>query len=97
MKIESFHREMIVYDVHSHFMGNTKMRTVGVWTVRIISIDLEKQIVVASWNGNEPRHYHKRSWSKWRFKRPVLITNSCGQSRLATREELKELKEKKRT
>lgn len=92
MKLEKMQPGQVVYDVHSHKMGNTTINTVGVWSVKIISINLEKQTVQASWNSNAERTYYHNSWSKWRGKKPVLIKVGWAH-RLATREELKALKE----
>jgi len=94
MKIENLKPGMTVYDVRSHKMGNTTLRSMGVWSVKIISIDLEKQSVECSWNGNAPRKVYRNTWSKWKAKQPLLINSSFGRQRLATREEIKAHKEK---
>ena len=78
----------IVYDVQKQRMGNTTMPTVSVYEVRIISVDAEKQTVVASWNNNRPQTYTFSRWSKWRVKRPALITGMCGSKRIAKRGEV---------
>ena len=79
---------MIVYDVHSYRMGNTSLRSVGVWDVQIVSVDVTREVVTASWNGNPPKDFYRSSWSKWRLKKPKLIdTGFCGQQRLAKRGE----------
>lgn len=92
MKIENLKPGQTVYDAHRHTMGNTTMRTMGVWDVRIISVDLEKGIVEYSWNGNEPRKYYGRT-VKWRANKPVLVGTIS--KRLATRAEIKAIKEAK--
>lgn len=84
MKIEDLKPGMTVYDVGTYGMGNTVLRSVGVWPVRIIEVDMATRSVLASWNMNEPKRY-KREIRRWRLKEPVLITNCMGQSRLATR------------
>lgn len=91
MKIEKLSPGMVVYDVHSYRMGNTTMRSMGVWRVRIASVDLDKQTCIASWNGNEPKKFWHRDISKWRKEEPVMITGAFGKQRLATREEKKAL------
>lgn len=85
---------MKVYDVDKMGQRNTAMRTVGVWPVEIISVDAEKGTVVAKWNGNDPKTYSSSDFKKWRLKEPVLVKVSWCSYRLATREELKALKEK---
>lgn len=81
----------MLYDVHRHKMGNTTMSTVGVWTVRIIEV--HERHIVASWNGNPATLMHEGEIKKLRTSKPVLITAGMGRKRLATRAELKEMKE----
>lgn len=88
MKLEKLKPGMVVWDCHSHRMGNTTLKSLGTWTVRIISVDLERRFVEASWNGNPPRKFY-RDWSKWRLEKPILVKNSIGQYRRETLEERK--------
>lgn len=89
MKLEKLTPGMIVFDVGSHRMGNTALRTVAVWKVKIVSVDLEKRTVMASRNFNAPMRFYEQSWRKWQLKEPLLIKGSFGQQRLATRAEIK--------
>ena len=89
MKFEKLQPGMIVYDVRRHKMGNTTLSTVGVWTVRVLTVEAENRRVVASWNGNTPRIFYERDVRKWREKRPMLVKTMAGGQRLATREEQK--------
>ena len=91
MKIDKLKPGMIVYDVHSHRMGNTTMRTLGVWRIRIEQLDLEKRTVYASWNNNPARWFHSNIWSKWKLKEPVLIRGGIT-TRRPTHEELAQIK-----
>lgn len=91
MRIEKLKPGMVVYDVHSHRAGNTSMRTIGVWPVEIVAVDVARGIVAAKWNYNRTEEYTKRKWSKWRLKAPVLI-NTGWTHRLATRAEIKAMK-----
>jgi hypothetical protein len=69
-------------------MGNTTLRSVGVWEVQIVSVDPLTETVVAKWNWNPQKTYYRREWSKWRLKEPKLIdTGMWGQQRLAKRGE----------
>lgn len=88
MKIENMKPGMTVYDVHRHKMGNTTMSTVGVWPVKIVSVDMENRAVTASWNWNAPRVYFEREATKWRERKPLLIKTAIGAHRLATRAEI---------
>ena len=87
MKIEKLQPGMVVYDVGRTKMGNTTMSTVSVWSVRIVSIDVEARTVVASWNNNQNETFRERAWSKWRLKQPQLVTMALGNQRLARRGE----------
>jgi len=87
MKISSLKPGMTVYDVGRHKMGNTTISTVTVWAVRIVSVDIENETAIASWNGNSAKSFRGRVISKWRKNKPVLTRGPLGNARLATREE----------
>ncbi len=87
MKFESLKENTIVYDCHSYKMGNTKMRTLGIWTIKVISIDKEKRIVMAAWNGNAPRTYGAESVKKWLRDKPQLMRTVMGGYRRMTKDE----------
>lgn len=89
MKIEKLQPGQVVYSVERRGFGNTTMKTTSVFKVQIIEIDPEKQWVLASWNSNPARKYHKRTFGKWRATKPLMITSGMGTQRLATREEIK--------
>lgn len=94
MKIEQLQPGQIVYSVYRHRMGNTTLHTTEVWRGQIVSINPEDQTVVASWNGYRPERFISSVWSKWRIKEPMLIdTGLMGQKRLATRAELRAMRE----
>ena len=96
IKIDKLKPGMIVYDVHSYKMGNTTISSVGVWDVEILEVDLGRVTVLASWNGNRPETYHARAGKfSWRAKRPVLVVGIFGSHRIATRAEVKAMKEAK--
>ena len=87
MKIEKAEPGQIVFDVGRHKMGNARVSTVSVWSVKIASIDLEKRTITASWNSNQAKEYMEHAWSKWRVNRPQLIRGAIGNYRLARRNE----------
>ncbi len=91
MKFEKLQPEMTVYDVDTYTMGNTRMKSVGVWSVRVVSIDADSRSVMASWNSNPAKRFYAHSVKKWREKRPVLVSVGFGY-RLQTREEAKAAK-----
>jgi hypothetical protein len=93
MKFEKLTPGMVLYDVHKERMGNTTMRSVGVWPVKIVSLDVVKQTAMASWNGNPPQLYFRRGLEKLRAKAPVLVGEMC--KRVATRAEVAAMEAKK--
>ena len=84
---------MTVYSLGKQKVGNTTMTSVCVWPVTIVEIDHDKETVIASWNCNKPQKFYPHSWSKWRLKKPVMVSCGFGRNRLATREEIKSLAE----
>jgi hypothetical protein len=68
IKFEKIEPGMVLYDVHSENAGNTTMRRLGKWEVRIISVDKEKRTAMASWNGNRAELWHASRLEKLRAK-----------------------------
>jgi hypothetical protein len=68
---------MILYDVHAYTMGNTSMRSIGVWAVKVIEVH-ENRTITASWNGNASRKMYESDWKKLRLKKPELISGAFG-------------------
>ena len=64
IKFEKITAGMILFDIHSHKMGNTNMRQLGKWDVKVISIDKEKRNALVSWNGNRPEVWGERDLKK---------------------------------
>jgi hypothetical protein len=83
----------ILYDVHTYRMGNTLLRSTGIWYVRVISVDQDGALV--SWNGNREEHYSEEKLRKLRTVKPVMIETIMGSSRIATRAEIAAMKEPK--
>lgn len=54
-------------------MGNTTMRTTGVYPMYVKEVDYEKGRVLAHFNyeGNPPRWYSQHQVDKWLKKRPA--------------------------
>lgn len=88
MKFNSIYAGDTYWTVSHHKMGNTTMSTVAVHPVTVVSCDSVKETVIARWNGNEPRTYREREYSKWRKNKPLLVADGWGH-RLATRDEIK--------
>ena len=87
MKFEKIEAGMVLYDVHSYKMGNTNLSSIGVWPVRIISVDKERGCAVVRWNGNKEQTYHRFSLEKLKAKEPDLVRTAFGAYRRQTKEE----------
>lgn len=96
MKFEKLKPGMVVYDVHSYAMGNTTIRSIGVWEIRIISVDETSRSCMASWNGNQRRQYFEHNIKQWKEKKPYLVAGHFGSYRRPTRAELAEHRAKQR-
>ena len=53
VKFETVKAGDILYDCHREKMGNTTMSALGVWRVRVVSVDATGAVV--SWNTNPAR------------------------------------------
>lgn len=62
----------VIYDKHKYKMGNTTIRTWGLWTVKVLEIDTEFRWIKASWNGNQAKTYYQTQVSKWKVKKPQM-------------------------
>lgn len=82
MKFEKINPGDRLFDVHSYRMGNTTLRSVGVWEVEIIDIDPEKRCATVSWNGNKPEVYNEVALKKLRAVRPELEAGFFGSMRI---------------
>jgi hypothetical protein len=59
----------VVYDARMTRMGNTTMRRLSVWEVRIVEVN--ESYVVARWNGNPAKNYYARAGKlPWRRTSP---------------------------
>ena len=87
MKISDLKPNMIVYDCHSYKMGNTNMKTLGIWPVKIIEVHKDHAIV--SWNGNYSTKYDIKRIKALKKEKPYLVHTITGRCRRETREERK--------
>ncbi len=70
--IRNLKEGQILWDKHRYKMGNTNVRTWGVWRVRVIEIDPNHQFIVASWNGNEAKRMYEYQVKKLKVKEPII-------------------------
>jgi hypothetical protein len=93
MKIEQLQPGQVVYKAIRRRMGNTKMWTTGIQSIKILEVTPDGKSV----------KYVVEGWKRWTSKvgswhlapPPLIKTNLVGQKRLATRAEIKEMKAKK--
>jgi hypothetical protein len=64
VKFEKIKAGMVLYDRHKYQAGNTTMRVLGEWSVRIVSVDPATRSARVSWNGNSERRWNERSLAK---------------------------------
>lgn len=95
IKFEKIQTGMILYDCHSYRMGNTTLRSLGTWSVKIISVDRERRNAIVSWNGNAYTLWYADKLCKLYVNEPELVRNFFGQMRRKTRAEKKAEKEAK--
>ena len=79
-----------LYHLRNQQMGNTVLRTLAAFTVKIISIDREAGFAMVSWNGNRPERYYRGQIDKLRRKKPTLIYQGFGATRLAKKVDVEE-------
>lgn len=63
----------VLYDCHTYGMGNTVMRAMGVWEVKIVA--LERNGAEVRWNGNRPERWHMNRLDKLRRSPPEWVSN----------------------
>ncbi|WP_312740480.1 hypothetical protein [Cedecea neteri] len=93
MKLGKLEPGMVVWDVRKHNMGNTTVKTVSVYQVSIIEVNKDEGWFIFSWNGNKPQKGYEGAAAKLKKNKPITIRSPMGYSRLATREEIKAMKE----
>jgi hypothetical protein len=73
----------VLYDGGTYKMGNTKLREVGNWPVKIVEVDTVRGRVLASWNSNTPKWFSERAVKAWR-RTPAPKRNPFGLSAPST-------------
>jgi lipocalin len=59
-----------LYDCHMTRMGNTTLRKMGTWTVKVLEVYPEKQAALVSWNGNRAEVWGLSRMQKLRRSQP---------------------------
>lgn len=60
IKFEKIRAGMMLLDIHTHRAGNTSTRVLGLWPVKILSVDSSDRSAMVSWNGNAPCRWSER-------------------------------------
>lgn len=89
MKFDNLKVGQVLFDVHSYKMGNTTIRSLGVWTVYVKEIDAERRRAFISWNGNAATWWYGDKIAKLKETEPYLVRSGMI-TRRPTREELAE-------
>jgi hypothetical protein len=85
IKFEKIKAGMELCDVHSEPMGNTTMRRLGCWKVRIVSVDAESRTAMVSWNSNPARLWSARQLQRLYTKPPKrYLAQQASQRRSGT-------------
>lgn len=79
VKFETVKPGDVLYDVHSHRMGNTTLRTWGCWPVVVESVDYERGRAVVRWNGNAAETWYRHQIVRLRRKEPEFEEGFFGQ------------------
>lgn len=78
IKFEKIQPGMVLYDRRKGRMGNTMLRSISEWEVRVLSVDVENRVAMVTWNGNPRREYHEAELtrlSRWSmFDEDVTVT-----------------------
>lgn len=59
---------MELLDIHRERAGSTTMRRLGLWKVKVVTVDPSSRTAMCSWNGNKPTLYTERSLKKLYLK-----------------------------
>lgn len=59
VKFEKVKSGDTLYDRHTYKMGNTNLRSIGEWRVKVLSIDPGSRTLIVTWNGNRPTTYYE--------------------------------------
>ena len=76
-------------------LSGRKQKTAFIVNVYIKEVDVEKGYVIASVGNKRERKYYEYSFGKWKKEEPVMITRRDGVSKVATKKEILEMKNKR--
>lgn len=66
----------VVWEIQRRKAGNTTIKTDCLYEIRIVSVNVERGEVVASWNGNPAKTYYAKSIKGWHSEKPVRVSSA---------------------
>lgn len=57
-------------DIHRYRMGNTTMTRLGLWPVKVLSMDAVTETAMCSWNRNRPECWSRKRLEKL-YRKPT--------------------------
>lgn len=96
MKFEKLKVGTVLYDAHSHGVGNTSLKTLALWEAVVTSVNEEDRTVMISWNSNTPYKVTEEGLKniRYKLKKPFLVRTRYGYRR-PSKEELAEHRKNK--
>lgn len=85
IKFEKIKAGDVLFDVHSYRMGNTTIRSMGCWEVKVVEVYPDKRSALVSWNGNTPEVWHEYRLARLRAKEPEFEKTWFGAQRIKRR------------
>jgi hypothetical protein len=77
VKLADIRPGMVLYDRHTHRMGNTTIRTIGEWRVTIVDVPANtSQPFTVSWNGNRAEPW---SWDRVKKLKTWSMDDECAE------------------
>ena len=100
MNIKNLQPGQTVWNVRRQKMGNTTISTVAIFPVRIVEVhpreegSMHSEYVLASWNGNRPEKFYRKTIGGWKKEKPETVDAGFGGFRrqLANREQTKAIR-----
>lgn len=84
----------VLYKPYKRKMGNTTISTTEISQITVKEVNVEGSYIVYRSRAGYDRKMRVTELKSWRVNRPVLIESFTGSKRLATRAEIKAMKEK---
>lgn len=90
--IKSIKEGQTIYKTFRRKMGNTTIGTTEISRFTIKTIDIENDFVLGDMSYRKNVRISSYSLKNWRVSKPILVESFTGSRRLATKEEIKRIK-----